>query len=137
MPGYYPPSQTRTSERRDNAGCGVVGLLVLGAGFFAIAKQAWHRALCCAAMGIGFFCIYLSQLRSMLVLTGVCLIALLAFLALFVFVRVTVRYPQSQKRWVSTITILINQAQVLTLISSLRLQWPRSVELIMSALSFK
>ena len=63
--------------------------------------------------------------------------ALFGLLALFVFVRLTVRYPQSQKRWVSTVTILINQAQVLTLISSLRLQWPRSVELVMSALSFK
>ena len=63
--------------------------------------------------------------------------ALFGLLALLVFVRLTVRYPQSQKRWVSTVTILINQAQVLTLISSLRLQWPRSVELVMSALSFK
>ena len=75
--------------------------------------------------------------NSVVLTLSVVAAALLAFLALFIFVRVTIRYPQSQKRWVSTITILINQSQVLTLISSLSLQWPRSVELIMSALSFK
>ena len=64
-------------------------------------------------------------------------VASAAFLALFVFVRLTIKHPQSLKRWVSTITILIQHAQVITLIGSLQLQWPRSVEIIISALSFK
>ena len=63
--------------------------------------------------------------------------ALLALLALLLFVRLAIRHPQSLKRWVSTVTILVNQAQALILIRKLHLEWPYSVELILSALSFK
>ncbi len=54
--------------------------VLLGLGFYLTSRRRGARFACLLSVMVGFVCIYLSQIRSMMVLTGVCL---LAFCSLF------------------------------------------------------
>ena len=58
-------------------------------------------------------------------------VATVVAFALFV---VSSRVPSALKRWVSTIAILINHAQTISILGSLHLGWPMSVRMVISAL---
>jgi hypothetical protein len=47
---------------------------LFGLGFFLKERTGWIRAAGLASMGLGLFCIYLSQVRMTLVVAGICLI---------------------------------------------------------------
>ena len=51
-----------------------------------------------------------------------------------IIIRLAVQDPSSLKRWVSTATILVNHAQTVSIIASLRLEWPNSLIELASAL---
>ena len=77
-------------------------------------------------------CVVCDDQTAGLVLVGVCI--LIGIVALAAFVRLVVRHPAALKRWVSTAAILINHAQTASIIASMRLEWPRSLVAIASAL---
>jgi hypothetical protein len=54
--------------------------VLLGLGFYLTSRKRGARFACLVSIMVGFVCIYLSQIRSMMVLTAVCL---LAFCSLF------------------------------------------------------
>ncbi len=50
------------------------------------------------------------------------------------YIVIIVRYPGAMRRWVSTLTIILNHAQTVAIISELDLTWPTSVRRIIAAL---
>lgn len=64
-------------------GAAMAGLyaIVLGSGFFLTSRSGIVRLAAVGSTLLGLFCIYLSQVRSILVVTGVCILALLSLLA--------------------------------------------------------
>ncbi|MFI4874563.1 MAG: hypothetical protein ACIALR_04470, partial [Blastopirellula sp. JB062] len=54
---------------------------IFGLMFLLTTKRIWVRAAAFGGISIGMFCIYLSQVRSILVMTGICCCVLLANLA--------------------------------------------------------
>ena len=77
-------------------------------------------------------CVLCDDQTAGLVLVGVCI--LIGIVALAAFVCFIVRHPAALKRWVSTAAILINHAQTASILASMRLDWPRSLLAIASAL---
>src|ERR1044071_4123680 len=55
--------------------------VLLGLGFYLTSRRRGARFACLVSIMIGFVCIYLSQIRSMMVLTAVCLLAFCSFFA--------------------------------------------------------
>jgi hypothetical protein len=55
--------------------------VLFGLGFLLIDRRGLIRIAALAGMGVGLFCIYLSQTRSVLIMTGVCVLTLAATLA--------------------------------------------------------
>jgi hypothetical protein len=62
--------------------------VLFGIGFFLTSRGAWMRLLCLGSIAIGMVCLYLSQVRSVLVLTA---ISVLAFCGLLLWQRRTSR----------------------------------------------
>lgn len=55
--------------------------VLFGLGFFLEARSRWARAAAVASMVFGFTCLYLAQVRFLLVMLGFCLAAVIALLA--------------------------------------------------------
>ena len=55
--------------------------VLLGLGFYLTSRRRGARFACLISIMVGFVCIYLSQIRSMMVLTAVCLLAFCSFFA--------------------------------------------------------
>ena len=79
-------------------------------------------------------CVVCDDSITGLIIIGVCVIA--GVIALALFVRFVIRYPLAMKRWVSSAAILINHAQMASIVASMRLDWPYSLRAIASALRF-
>ena len=56
--------------------------VLFGLGIFLIERRWAFRAACLATMAVGLFVLYLSQVRSVLVMTGICVLVFGAMLAL-------------------------------------------------------
>jgi hypothetical protein len=54
--------------------------VLLGMGFYLTSRQRWMRLICLVSSTLGLICIYLSQVRSTLIITAVCMIAFCGFL---------------------------------------------------------
>lgn len=65
-------------------GAGTAGFyaVLLGLGFLLTERNPLQRCLCVVSMFLGMTCIYLSQVRAMLVMTVLCMIALFVVIAL-------------------------------------------------------
>jgi hypothetical protein len=59
------------------AGIGAAYTILLGAGLLMDRPRAWLRALLIASMGIGCFTLYLCQVRSLLVMVAIAMIAMM------------------------------------------------------------
>ena len=77
-------------------------------------------------------CVVCDNQTASLIVVGVCI--LVGIIALAAFVRFVVRNPWALKRLVSTAAILFNHAQTASIVASMRLEWPRSLIAITSAL---
>jgi len=75
---YRPMGLTDTPGGAASAG---FYALLLGVGIALQQKKTILRVACIFSSGIGLFCIYLSQVRSVLVMAGVCLLCLAVLLA--------------------------------------------------------
>jgi hypothetical protein len=62
-----------------NAGFYVV---LLGLGLWSGERNPWLKLACLASLPIALFCLYMSQMRSMMVMTGVCSVAFIGLMAL-------------------------------------------------------
>lgn len=56
--------------------------VVLGIGFFLTAKQKWLSAVAVASVLLGLTCLYLSQVRALMVITGVSIVGFTVVLAM-------------------------------------------------------
>ncbi|WP_146431047.1 O-antigen ligase family protein [Blastopirellula retiformator] len=54
---------------------------IFGLVFFLTGKSTWVRGVALGGVAIGLFCIYLSQVRSVLIMTGICCCVFLACIA--------------------------------------------------------
>ena len=75
---YRPMGLTDTPGGAAGAG---LSALLLGVGIALRERNPILRVACICSAAIGLFCIYLSEVRSILVMAGICLIALAAVLA--------------------------------------------------------
>lgn len=49
--------------------------VLLGIGFYLTSRRRWTRWACLGSVTLGMICLYLTQVRSLLVITGVCVVA--------------------------------------------------------------
>lgn len=54
--------------------------VLLGMGFYLTSRQRWMRVACLGSSMLGLMCLYLAQVRSLMVMTAVCILALCGFL---------------------------------------------------------
>lgn len=57
-------------------------VVLLGLGLWSIERNGWLKLACLLSLPVALFCLYLSQMRSMLVMTGVCSVAFIGLMAL-------------------------------------------------------
>ena len=60
-----------------------------------------------------------------------------AFLLLLGYVYIVARHPEALRRWVSTLTILVNHAQTVSILSGLGLEYPETVRYTMALMSLE
>lgn len=74
---FRPMGLTDTPGGAANAGFYTV---LLGMGFYLTSRKRWMRLACIGSSTLGLMCIYLSQVRLIMVITAVCMLAFCGFL---------------------------------------------------------
>lgn len=72
-------------------GAAIAGLytVLFGIGFYLTSRQKWMRLVCLGSIALGMVCLYLSQVRSILIITA---ISVLAFCGLLLWQKRTTRF---------------------------------------------
>lgn len=76
--------------------------VLLGMGFYVTSRKVQRRLICAGLMMLGMVCLYLSQVRSLLILSILCVVA---FCSLLAWQRQTIRLMSLGKALVITIAI--------------------------------
>ncbi len=69
------------SDAPGGAAAGGVFAIILGTGILLAERSRWLRAMAVGGMAVGLFCIFLSQIRTSLIVVGICSLVTLGVLA--------------------------------------------------------